>query len=174
MRWPLVAMLLGLALPVLGADPQGGGEARRYSGTFRYVGGKTEEARIRQAIDAATKGMIGGDTAKTELMKRSEVRPTYTLSFEGGKATVSSPGFPPETSPLDGSPVEMTNKYGDKLKMRQRFMDGALVQESEAKDGTGSTRFQLEANGKTLRVRRISKSPKLPRPVEYTLSYVKR
>jgi hypothetical protein len=171
--WRLVTMLLGLALPLQGAQGQGGGEAKRYAGTYRYVGGKVEQAQIRKAIDAATQGMVGGDLAKTELMKRSEVRPSYSLSFAGGRATVSSPGFPPETSPLDGSAVEVANKYGDKLKIRQR-MGGALAQESETKDGAGSTRFQLEPDGKTLRVTRTSKSPKLPRPVEYTLSYVKR
>jgi hypothetical protein len=168
----LVVALIVLAIPVRALPDMGtGSDAAKYGGSYRYIGSQEERKRVEAAIDAATKGMIGADIAKKELIKRSEIRPSYTLNFDGQKATVSSKGFPPESTPLDGSAVKMTNKYGDKLEMQQRFTDGALLQESKTHDGEGSTKFKLQTDGKTLVVTRISKSPKLPRPVEFSLTY---
>ena len=53
----------------------------------------------------------------------------------------------------------------------ERFVDGSLLQESRTHDGGGSTQFKLMADGNTLLVTRVSKSPKLPKTVQYTLTY---
>jgi hypothetical protein len=150
-------------------------EPTRYAGTYIYGGTDAERAAISTAVDDATAGMAGKLIARGELMKRSEVRPSYTIRFDGkGSVAVETPGFPPEVSPLDGPEVPFKNKYGDDLENRLRFVDGALVQESRTKDGGGSTRFELQADGKTLLVTRISWSPKLPRVVHFRLTYVRR
>ena len=56
---------------------------------------------------------------------------------------------------------------------RQRFVDGALLQESKTSDGGGSTQFRLRPDGNTMIVTRISRSPKLPGVVEYGLTYAR-
>jgi len=147
----------------------------RYAGTYTYAGGEAERAAIKTAVDHATQGMVGKDIARSELMKRSEVRPTYTIRFDGkGNVAVETPGFPPEVSSLDGTEVQFKNKYGDALQNRQRFVDGALLQESKTSDGGGSTQFRLRPDGNTMIVTRISRSPKLPGAVEYSLTYARR
>src|SRR5262249_5030520 len=86
----------------------------RYAGTYVYAGNEEERAAIRKAVDHATEGMVGKNIARGELMKRSEVRPSYTLRFDGkGSATIETPGYPPETSSLDGTEVQFKNRYGD-------------------------------------------------------------
>jgi len=146
----------------------------RYAGTYVYAGSDEERAAIRKAVDHATEGMVGKNIARGELMKRSEVRPSYTLRFDGkGNGTVETPGFPSETSPLDGTEVQFKNKYGDALQNKQHFVGGALLQESRTGDGGGSTRFRLEPDDRTMMVTRISRSPKLPGVVEYSLTYVR-
>jgi len=150
-------------------------EPARYAGTYVYGGTDAERAAISTAVNSATAGMAGMLIARGELMKRSEVRPGYTIRFDGtGNVAVETPGFPPEVLPLDGTEVRFKNKYGDDLENRLRFVDGALVEESRTKDGGGSTRFELQADGKTLFVTRISWSPKLPRTVHFRLTYVRR
>jgi len=42
-------------------------------------------------------------------------------------------------SSLDGTEVQFKNKYGDVRLHRERFVDGALLQERRASDGGGST-----------------------------------
>jgi hypothetical protein len=161
--------------PTSSAAHGGDADPTRYAGTYVYGGTDAERAAISTAVDSATEGMAGRLIARGELMKRSEVRPSYAIRFDGkGNVAVETPGFPPEVLPLDGTEVPFKNKYGDALTNRQRFLDGALVQESRTTDGGGSTRFELQADGKTLLVTRISWSPKLPRVVHFRLTYVRR
>jgi len=86
----------------------------------------------------------------------------------------STPGFPSEVSSLDGTEVQFKNKYGDVRLHRHRFVDGALLQESRASDGGGSTQFRLWPDGNTMIVTKITRSPKLPEVVEYSLTYARR
>jgi hypothetical protein len=147
----------------------------RYAGIYVYAGTDAERAAISTAVNSATEGMAGRLIARGELMKRSEVRPSYAISFDGkGNVAVETPGFPLEVLPLDGTEVPFKNKYGDALRNRQRFVDGALVQESRTTDGGGSTRYELQSDGKTLLVTRISWSPKLPGVVHFRLTYARR
>src|SRR5262245_18250115 len=61
------------------AAPSGTGPEERYAGTYLSAGSDTERAVIRAAVDYATEGMVGKNIALGELMKRSEVRPSYAL-----------------------------------------------------------------------------------------------
>jgi hypothetical protein len=145
---------------------------QRYAGTYAFAGSDAERTGIEKAVDGATEGMVGKNIARSELMKRQEIRPTYTIRFDGkGNVAVETPGYPSEVSPIDGTEVQLTNKYGDVLQNRQRFVDGSLLQESRTHDGGGSSQFKLLADGNTLLVTRVSKSPKLPKTVQYTLTY---
>ena len=148
---------------------------QRYTGTYAYAGTDAERAAIQAAVDSATDGMgIATGFARSALMKRSEVRPTYTISFDGkGNVSVESPGYPPESSPTNGTEVKLTNKYGDESENSQHFTGGALLQQGRTDDGSGSTQFKLQPDGKTLIVTRVMQSPKLPRPVEFALTYVR-
>lgn len=148
---------------------------KRYTGTYAYAGTDAERAAVKAAVDSATDGMgIATGFARTALMKRSEIRPTYTISFDGkGDVSVETPGYPPEFSPTSGTEVKQTNKYGDESQNSQHFVGGALLQQGHTDDGSGSTQFKLQPDGKTLIVTRVMKSPQLPRPVEFTLTYVR-
>ena len=154
------------------SEPTRAVDMTSYAGTYRYTGGEAERAAVKVAVDRATDGMFGILIARGELMKRSEIRPTYTLRFErSGVVSVETPGFPPEASPLDGTEVVFRTKYGDVVRSSQRFVGGALLQRGRTDDGSGLTEFRLQPDGNTLVVTRVSQSPKLPRTVEFTLTY---
>jgi len=149
-------------------------DEERYAGTYLYAGSDTERAAIRAAVDHATEGMVGKNIARGELMKRSEVRQSYTVRFDGkGNVTIESPGYPAETSSLDGTEAPFKNKYGDALETKAHFVGGALLQESRTGDGGGSTQFRLQPDDRTLIVTRISRSPKLPGTVQFSLTYTR-
>jgi hypothetical protein len=153
-------------------DPRGTLDESRYSGTYLFIGGEAERAAIKVAVDRATEHMFGKGIARSELMKRSEVRPSYTIRLGAtGMVSVETPGFPSESSPLDGTEVELRTKYGDQVKNSQQFVSGALLQRGRTDDGSGSTEFRLQPDGNTLLVTRVSRSPRLPTTVEYTLTY---
>jgi len=156
------------------AAPRPRSEEERYAGTYLYAGTDAERAAIHTAVDHATEGMVGKNIARGELMKRSEVRPSYALSFDGkGNVTVETPGYPPETSSLDGTEAPFKNKYGDALQNKAHFVGGALLQESRTGDGGGSTQFRLLPDDRTLIVTRISRSPKLPGTAQFSLTYTR-
>jgi len=150
-------------------------EETRFAGTFIYIGGQSERSVVKTAVDRATEGMFGKVIAREELMKRSEPRPSYTIRFEeDGKVSVETPGFPSETAPVDGTEVVVRNKFGDVITQSQEFVDGALVQNGRNDDGSGSTEFRLGSDGNTLQVTRVSRSPRLPRPVVFSLTYFRK
>jgi len=114
--------------PISSAAYGAGADPTRYAGVYLYAGTDAERAAISTAVDDATEGMAGRLIARGELMKRSEVRPSYTIRFDGkGNVAVETPGFPPEVLPLDGTEVPFKNKYGDVLRNRQRFVDDAQM-----------------------------------------------
>jgi hypothetical protein len=149
-------------------------EGARLAGTYVYVGGEPERSGMKAAVDLATEGMFGKVIARDELRKRSEPRPSYTIRFEAdGKVSVETPGFPSESAPADGTEVVVRNRYGDVIRQSQQFVDGVLVQSGRNDDGSGTTEFRLTPDGNTLQVTRISRSPRLPRPLVYRLTYVR-
>ena len=129
LHWLLISLAIGAlgcpdsSPPKTGLEPSSPVGTRapptdeqRYAGTYIYAGGEAERAGIKTAVYHATEGMVGKNIARGELMKRSEVRPTYTIRPDGkGNVAVETPGFPPEVSPLDGTEVQFKNKYGDVL-----------------------------------------------------------
>lgn len=140
-----------------------------------YAGNAAERAAVATAVDSAVDGMgIATGFARSALMKRSEIRPSYTIVFDGkGAVGVETPGYPAEVSPSNGTEVALTNKYGDESKVSQRFASGALLQQGHTDDGKGETQFKLQPDGKTLMVKRVMESSRLPRPVEFKLTYVR-
>ena len=147
----------------------------RYAGTYVYAGGEAEKEAVSAAVDASVKGMgIASGFAKTALMERAVIRPSYTIAFDAkGDVEIETPGYPAEVSPSNGAEVKMTNKTGDESQTSQHFAKGVLVQQGRTKDGQGETEFRLQPDGKTLLVKKVMESSQLPRSVVYTLTYVR-
>jgi hypothetical protein len=122
-----------------------------YSGTYVYAGSEAERAAVKLAVDRAIEGMFGKFIAREELMKRSAIRPSYTIRFDPpGMVSVETPGFPPESSPADGTELNFRTKYGGAVKNSEQFVADALLQRGRTADGSGSTEFRLLADGNTL------------------------
>jgi hypothetical protein len=161
--------------PIATARPAGPSVKQRYAGTYAYAGSPAEREAVKTAVDSAVDGMgLATGFARSALMQRAEIRPTYTISFDDhGDVGVASPGHPAEISPSDGREVKLKNKYGDESEISQKFVGGALLQQGRTDGGNGETQFKLQPDGKTMMVKRVMRSQQLPRAVEYTLTYLR-
>ena len=147
---------------------------QRYGGTYQFVGGDAERAAVAAAVDrvVARMSFLARGIARSSLIERAEIREAIGIFFaDDGTVTVLSPGELPESSPADGAPVRVVNRFGDKSELSQQFINGVFVQRGRTDDGSGSTVFELRPDGQTLLVHRTMESSKLPQPVKYTLTY---
>jgi hypothetical protein len=155
-------------------DPAPAELRQRYSGTYIHSGGNTERVAVAAAVERGVAQMpvFARGIARSALMARAEIRQLLIISFDdAGNVSVLSPGETPEVSASDGTPVRMTNRFGDESELTQQFVDGVLVQRGRSQSGGGSTTFELRPDGQTLIVRRLMQSSRLPQPIEYTLTY---
>lgn len=159
----------------MGAEPAPVALEQRFVGTYVYAGSAAEKSAVTAAVNTAVDGMgIATGFARSALLQRSEIRPSYTIAFTArGDIDVETPGYPAEVSPGNGTEVKLTNRDGDESQISQHFVDGVLVQQGRTEQGKGQTRFTLAPDGKTLVVRRTMESSELPRPVEFSLTYVR-
>jgi hypothetical protein len=148
-------------------------ERKALAGTWVYAGGDAELAAVDQAVERATAdmGFLARGFAAEALRARARPRDRYTLSFDGPTVSIVSPDHPTERGEIGGPPVPITDRFGDENQTTFRVEDGALVEAGKAADGSGETVFAPDADGRTLRVRRLMQSGRLSAPVDVTLSY---
>jgi len=147
---------------------------KRYAGTYLYAGSDAERRAVSAAVERAISGLsfLAKPVARQSVRQHAEIRDSYQLFFDGlGNLQISSPGFPVELGPLDGSPFALETKYGDQTQVSQSFVDGVLIQKGHTDEGGGRTEFRLEDDGATLLVRRVMESSQLSAPVDFTLTY---
>ncbi|HME91060.1 MAG TPA: hypothetical protein VKE49_06535 [Myxococcaceae bacterium] len=160
--------------PVRIGQPAPAALRQRYSGTYVYAGGDAERASVSAAVNRAVEQMpfFSRGFARSALMERAEVRDFYAISFDDqGNLSILSPNEFPEVSPSDGTPVRITNRFGDQTELSQQFVDGVLVQRGRSDRGGGTTTFELRPDDQTLLVHRVMESSQLPQPVDYALTY---
>ncbi len=147
---------------------------QRYGGTYQFVGGEAERGAVAAAVERAVAPMsfLARGIARSSLIARAEIRQAIGIFFaDDGTVAVLSPGELPESTPADGTPVRVVNRFGDESELSQQFINGVFVQRGRTDDGSGSTIFELQPDGQTLIVHRTMESSKLPQPVKYTLTY---
>jgi hypothetical protein len=147
---------------------------RGYAGIYAYAGSDAERRAVSAAVERSIAGLsfLAKPIARQSLRQRAEIRDSYRLVFDGlGNLELSSPGFPVEAGPLDGTSFALETKYGDQSQISQSFVGGVLVQQGHTDDGSGRTEFRLEDDGATLLVHRVMESSQLSAPVDFTLTY---
>jgi hypothetical protein len=142
------------------------------TGTWIHAGGEGDQALVEAAIDQAVAemGLTAGFAAQA-LRPRVEPRASYTIRFNGDQVSIASPDHPPEAGSLDGSPVTLTDRFGDQSQTVFFVEAGALVESGSSPDGSGRTVFAPTEDGEAMKVRRVIESRRLSAPVDVTLTY---
>jgi hypothetical protein len=146
----------------------------RLLGTYVFAGGERETAAKDAAIDKATEDMFFAvkGLARSKLRDATQVRHPVKIAFGSGNIVVTATGAPPATSPENGSPTPYKDGGGTASKLTQKLTaDGKLVQIFASESGMRSNTFTLSADGTTLWMAVSVESPKLPKPIRYTLTY---
>lgn len=180
----VVAASLALAtfVPAATAHADEAGDASptaardRFAGNFAYGGGAAQDKAREDAIEKATDSMFFATRgiARGRLKDKTVIRQQIGISFGGGNITTTFSSLPAAVSPENGSPAPY--KSGDDtVQLTQKITpDGKLVQSFTASDGNRTNTYSLSADGKTLTMAVVVTSTKIPQPVRYMLTYVRR
>ena len=148
----------------------------RFAGNYAYAGGEKQQQARDAAIEKATDSMFFATRgiARGRVKDKTVIRAVIGFSFAGGNITGTASDVAPATSPENGSPVPYKSG-SDTVQLSQKILpDGRLFQTFTASDGSRSNTYVLSADGKTLNIFITLKSEKLPQPVSYTLTYVRK
>ncbi|HEX6926863.1 MAG TPA: hypothetical protein VF167_15680 [Longimicrobiaceae bacterium] len=157
------ALVAGSALPAAAQNPD-------LTGTFALVEAESDD--VKAAIEQAVRGMnfITRPIARGRLTRTNVPYRTIRIEQSGDQVTIVTDERP-IVATADGNPMKWTREDGEVLDLTTRWADGALEQTFVADDGQRTNTFTLSADGGTLEMRVVVASPRLDRPVEYTLRY---
>lgn len=182
LRARLFALALGtaFAVPVAGHSAQVQAQApdvaSQISGSYGYVGGAKQKAKIEVAIDDATEDMFPGirGIARSRLKDTNPATAKVKIDVSGGFIKIEQVGFRTVTAPASGVKIPWRTKQGDKVKASHKFKDGQLVQRLVSGEGGRENTYSLSADGSKLTVSVRIWSKRLPKDVKYKLSYARK
>jgi len=122
------------------------------------------EGSVRD-LSWVTRGIV-----RRRLRTRAGIAPWVTFSFPPGWIRTVVPGHPPAVSPDSGAAVDYPFE-GETLRMTQRFEGVRLVQVFRSREGSRVNEYVPAAQDATLVLRVTVESPRLARPLRYTLTY---
>ena len=127
---------------------------------------------LEQAIDDSVRDLswVTRGIVRRRLRARAGIAPWASFSFPPGWIRTVIPGRMPAMSPDSGAEVDYPFE-GETLRMTQRFEGARLVQVFRAREGSRVNEYVPADHGATLVLRVTIESPRLGRPLRYTLTY---
>ncbi|MFO0548074.1 MAG: hypothetical protein U0271_06785 [Polyangiaceae bacterium] len=140
-----------------------------FVGTYKFVGGDEERARVEAEIDSVCEGfnvLIRG-LAKDRLMKAVVVPTSLVLTAEADVFTIREDEHP-YAAKLDGTPIRVEMRSGDTMDLHYVF--GEKLEQLFVNDaGTRTHTYELKDGKLSMHVHITS--PKLPREIQYDLTF---
>ncbi len=157
---------LSLGRPATAED----GVRQRYDGTFHFAGGERERVALEHAIDDSVRDLswVTRGIVRRRLAVRAGIAPWVSFAFPPGWIRTVVPGHPPAVSPDSGAAVDYPFE-GETLRMTQRFEGVRLVQVFRSREGSRTNEYVPADQALVLHV--TIESPRLGRPLHYTLTY---
>ena len=149
-------------------------ERARFRASFRFAGSSQEQAARVAAIDRGIDSLFFAirGIARSRLSAGTKIDPWVSFSFDAQKIRTRIPRANDALSPENGAPVDYEND-GERTKLSQRLAAGKITQVFDAEQGRRVNEWVLSPDAKTLWLKVTVSSPKLTRPVAYTLTYEK-
>lgn len=160
----LACVAIAVATPVRAQSPS-------LQGTYALAGDGREEIdrAINQAI--ARMNFAARPIARGRLRKTNVPYRTIRIALPPGQVDIATDERAPVVSPANGAEIEWRREDGEVFRVSTRWESGALKQTFVAEDGKRVNVFTLSPDGNMLSMHVTVTSPRLDRPVTYTLQY---
>lgn len=157
-------MMAASALPAASQVPS-------LNGTYTYVAAESDA--IKPAIEQAVAKMnfITRPIARGRLTKTNTPYQSVDIRETDAQVTIVTDSRAPIVAPADGTPVKWTREDGELFDVTIRRVNGALEQTFIAEDGQRKNVYVLGADGNSLEMHVTVSSPRLAKPLTYTLRY---
>jgi len=146
-------------------------EQEELQGTYTVDSVRSEsiDSAIEQGI--ADMNFVIRPIARNRLAKTNPRYERIVLSRNDSTVSVQFDARKPIEMPADGHAVPWTREDGSKYEVNAQCSATQLVMHFKAEDGERVNTFALDPDGRSLKLNVKVTSPKLPKPVTYTLAY---
>jgi hypothetical protein len=140
------------------------------------LGGTWNQAKaddIAAAIHATVADMnfIKRPIARGRLTKLNPAYKKVAITLSDKEVLVKFDEREPIHMPADGKSAPWTREDGDKFQVAAQVTKDQLIQTFKNEDGERTNVFKLSPDGKTLTLTATVKSPQLPKPLTYAISF---
>ncbi len=173
-----VALITGPSVATAAADEVAEAPAERtasdFIGSYRYVGGESEQERAYAAVDEIVDNlnfMIRG-MARRALRKPTTPPKSANIQITGDVITIAGGvGKAPVSITINGPAVDYKGDDGKTYKMSMRFRGGKLVQKIVGHNSTTIKTYRLSEDGARLKIKTKISHPMMHKPLEYKFTY---
>ncbi len=173
MRWFSRTSVLLLALLAIAGVAHAQGGSPSMQGNFTLD--PSASADVNQAIDRAVgrMNMMKKPIARSRLKKTNQPYQQLVIAQTGSEVTITADNRTPVVAPLNGTPIKWTREDGEVFDVITRWADDKLEQTFKAEDGQRVNTFTISPDGNVLTMDVRVTSPRLSRPLFYTLVFRK-
>jgi hypothetical protein len=163
-------------LGVTTAAPFGQVQAQDRSLLGTYINESQSNKPIEAAIEAgiAKMSFITRPIARSRLKKANSPHRTVEITRTQDEIGVAFDGNKPVLMPADGRTIKWTREDGEVLDVAGNWTGEQLVQSFTAEDGQRINTFNISPDGATLTLQVELRSPRLPAPIGYVLTFAAR
>jgi hypothetical protein len=144
--------------------------AGRFTGSYKFAGGDAERAARDAAIEAVVEdmNMLAQPIARSKLQEGNKIAERLDITLDGDAVSVAFDGRPFVAS-LDGSKKRVVGITGDELDYHVEV--GASKLRQVFKGDKGGRSNAMRRSGKKIAIDVKVTSSKLPKPLQYRLTY---
>ena len=157
-----------LALPVL-ATLSLAAEESALSGTWVQARADDEVAAVNTTV--AEMNFIKRPIARAKLVRLNPVYKKVVVAISDKETLVKFDDRDVIPMPPGGRPGPWTREDGDKFMVAAQVSKDQMIQTFKNDEGERTNIFKLSPDGKTLTMSATVKSPQLPRPLTYSISF---
>lgn len=166
----LLALLALVALPA--AARAQAAEGPSLEGTFVYDAGASDP--VEPVINAVTDevNVFLRRIARGRLKRTNRPYQKVVVRYTPARVSIAMDARAPIETPANGTPVDWTRpEDGEKLRVSTEWENGKIEQTFQAKDGKRVNVYSLTPDGRGMILQVTVTSPRLPKPLTYTLRY---
>jgi hypothetical protein len=156
-------------LPILLAAPLAAQAPGALMGTWRLASAPDLPGIIEQAT--APMNFITRPIARARLKKTNAAYRQVVIARTPAEVTIQYDDRAAQHMPANGQPVPWVREDGEKFLISARLDREDLIQTYQAEDGERVNVFHVDPATGALSLGVTVKSPRLPKPVTYTLPY---